>query len=236
MDVAKSSSNGGIATGNAGGIAVNGDWLAVSDLVIAGWTGRNEEAVEAHIRELEEIGVPRPASTPIFYRVAASLLSQADRIQVAGENSSGEAEPVLLNVDGRLMVGVGSDHTDRQVETYNVTVSKQVCAKPISTDFWAFDEVMDHWDSLVLRSFAHVDGERIAYQEGTLAAIRPPDDLLAKYAAAERELTAGSAMYCGTLAVIGELRYASAFTVELEDPVRDRLLSHTYAVDTLPLR
>ena len=30
------------------------------NLVIAGWTGRNVEALEAHIRELEALGVKRP--------------------------------------------------------------------------------------------------------------------------------------------------------------------------------
>ena len=37
-------------------------------------------AVEKHIRELEEIGVPRPKRTPIFYRVGASLLTTAAEI------------------------------------------------------------------------------------------------------------------------------------------------------------
>jgi hypothetical protein len=38
----------------------------VKQLVIAGWTGRDINAFEAHIRELEAIGVRRPKSTPIF--------------------------------------------------------------------------------------------------------------------------------------------------------------------------
>ena len=63
----------------------------VESLVIAGWTGRNQEAMEAHIRELEEIGIARPTTTPIFYRVAAALLTTATDIQVSGEASSGEA-------------------------------------------------------------------------------------------------------------------------------------------------
>ena len=34
---------------------------------------------------------------------------------------------MLVQAGGRLLVGVGSDHTDRKVETYNITVSKQMC-------------------------------------------------------------------------------------------------------------
>ena len=53
------------------------DVAAVKSLVIAGWTGRNVAALEAHIKELEAIGVKRPKSVPIFYRTACSLLSTA---------------------------------------------------------------------------------------------------------------------------------------------------------------
>ena len=214
-------------------ITLNGQPTLVRNLIIAGWTGRDAEALEAHIRELEALGVSRPQSTPIYYRVAASLLTQAQKIQVAGRESSGEAEPVLVVADDRLWVGVGSDHTDRKVEAYDVTVSKQACAKPIATEFWAFDEIVGHWDAIILRSFAHEGERRVLYQEGELAAIRPPDDLISRYGAAD--FKSGCAMFCGTLAVAGEVRFAEAFTVELEDPVKRRLIRHTYAVETLPL-
>ena len=42
----------------------------VSSLVIAGWTGRDPAAMEAHIVELEKLGVKRPASTPILRCIA----------------------------------------------------------------------------------------------------------------------------------------------------------------------
>jgi hypothetical protein len=48
---------------------------AIDDAIIAGWTGRDPAAVEKHIRELEALGVKRPASTPIFYRFAAARLT-----------------------------------------------------------------------------------------------------------------------------------------------------------------
>ena len=75
-------------------------------LVVAGWTGRDGAAMEAHIAELEKLGVPRPKSTPIFYRTAASLLTQKPVIEVVGGHSSGEVEPVLFNLPSGLWVGV----------------------------------------------------------------------------------------------------------------------------------
>ena len=65
--------------------------VAVEQLVIAGWTGRDAAAVEKHVRELEALGVRRPRTTPIFYRVGAALLTTASEIQVAGPSSSGRS-------------------------------------------------------------------------------------------------------------------------------------------------
>ena len=66
--------------------------IDVENLVIAGWAARDQAAVEAHIKELEELGVPRPSSVPLFYRVSADKLTTAPRLQVLGMESSGEVE------------------------------------------------------------------------------------------------------------------------------------------------
>src|SRR3954453_13960891 len=75
--------------------------------VAAGWTGREPVARDRHIAELEAIGIARPASTPIFYRVSARRLSTATTIEVSGANSSGEVEFVLFAADGHAYVGAG---------------------------------------------------------------------------------------------------------------------------------
>ena len=124
------------------------DLAAIKSLVIAGWTGRNVAALEAHIKELEAIGVKRPKTVPIFYRVACSLLTTAEFIEVMADKSSGEVEFVLFALDDGLWLGVGSDHTDRKAETVGVTLSKQLCAKPVGATLWRYDEVKPHWDKL----------------------------------------------------------------------------------------
>src|ERR1700675_3083498 len=87
----------------------------VEQLVIAGWTGRDVAALNHHIEELKAIGVEPPSKVPIYYRASAALLTQADAIQVLGDDSSGEVEPVLVGAADRLWVTVGADHTDRRV-------------------------------------------------------------------------------------------------------------------------
>lgn len=208
---------------------------AIGELVIAGWTGRDQAAMEAHMVELEALGIARPKTTPIFYRVAASLLTTDTVIQVAGADSSGEVEAVILSLADGLHIGVGSDHTDRKVEAYNITVSKQACAKPLGPRLWRFDEVADHWDDLVLRSWTTVAGQRRAYQAGSAAKMRHPFDLMERYLGPGKTLPFGTAMFCGTLPVIGSIEPGEIFEIELEDPIAGRTLAHRYATKTLPV-
>jgi hypothetical protein len=205
----------------------------IDTLVIAGWTGRDASAVAHHVRELEALGVRPPRATPLFYRVAAANLSTASSIQVAGTASSGEVEFVLIQGPRHLWIGVGSDHTDRALEKHSVTLSKQVCAKPLAAEVWRFEELEAHWDSLELRSIAEIRGERRIYQHGSVAAIRTPLDLIRRYCESDR-LPAHTAMFCGTLPVPGGIEPADRLALELHDPVLHRSLRHEYEIVSLP--
>ena len=202
--------------------------------MVAGWTGRDPVAVEKHIRELEAIGVKRPASTPIFYRVSAARLTTDEMIEAVGETSGGEVEFVLLQHAGKLWVGAGSDHTDREVEKFGVTVSKQMCDKPIASVFWPYEEVAPHWDRLILRSHVIEGGARVPYQEGAVSAMLHPQALLERYAG-KSPLTDGTLVFGGTLAAHGGVRATAEFAFELEDPVLGRKIAHSYKVRTLPI-
>ena len=76
--------------------------IVVRNAVIAGWTGRDPVAREKHITELIALGVARPASTPIYYRVSTSRLTTSAQIEAVGENSSGEVEFFLLRDAGKI--------------------------------------------------------------------------------------------------------------------------------------
>jgi hypothetical protein len=208
----------------------------VDELVVAGWTGRDQTAIAAHIKEMKEWGVSGPTQTPMYYRVAASLLTTASEIQVIGRDSSGEAEFMLFNVGGELLLGTGSDHTDRKAESAGITLAKQMCAKVAAPDAWIFKDVEPHWDDLLIRSWATIAGERVLYQEGRVTVMRHPRELLQLYT--ERTgiaFTPGFAMYGGTFAAIGGIRWADEFEFALEDPVLRRTISHRYKVKSLPI-
>jgi Protein of unknown function (DUF2848) len=209
------------------------DRREIKHLVIAGWTGCNVEALEKHILELEALGVKRPKSTPIFYRVSADLLTTKPSIEVLGTGSTGEVEFVLFSLADGLWVGLGSDHTDRKAETIGVSLSKQMCAKPIAATAWRYDDVRAHWDQLMLRSDVRRGGERQLYQEGFVASMRTPDELIKLYTR-DATLPVGTAMFCGTLAVHGNIAFADRFEMELNDLVLGRRISHAYTISTLP--
>jgi hypothetical protein len=207
----------------------------VRQLIIAGWTGRDRVAQEKHMNELELLGVRRPPNTPVYYRASSSRLTTSPSIEATGNESSGEVEFVILQTGGSLSIGVGSDHTDRKVETYNITVSKQMCDKPIAPEIWRFDELSDHWDTLVLRSWAVNGGNRRLYQEGNVSAMLHPKDLIARYVQEGGSFDDGSAMFGGTLPAIGGIQPAGRFEFELEDPVLKRRLTHAYDITSLPV-
>lgn len=219
-----------LETGQSGGELRT---FEIAKLIIAGWTGRDPAAVEHHIRELEALGVKRPATVPIFYRVSAARLTTVTSTQVLGGHSSGEVEFVLVRAMGRLWVGTGSDHTDREAESVGVSLSKQICDKPVAPALWAFDDVVPHWDRLILRSYATVNGRQELYQEGPVSALLHPEDLLSRLD--KGQLADGTAMFGGTLPAIGGVRPADRFDFELEDPVRHKTIAHHYDIFTLPV-
>ena len=142
---------------------------------------------------------------------------------------------MLIGWQGRTFVGLGSDHTDRKVESYSVTVSKQMCDKPMASTLWELEHVIDHWDKMILRSYAVIEGKRELYQEGTLDAILPVDELIRRGFEGGK-LPDGSAMFGGTFAAKGGIRPADRFEYELEDPVLKRTIRHAYDVIAMPER
>lgn len=205
--------------------------LEITTLVIAGWAGRDEEAVRHHIEELAAIGVPPPSSVPVYYRAAAANLTQAPVLEVLGPDSSGEVEPLIVSLADGLWLGLGSDHTDRKAEAAGIALSKQLCGKPVGSTLWRFEEVEAHWDALEMRATATIDGVATIYQQGLLSALRHPRDLMARGPA----LPAGGLMFCGTLGAIGGIRPSSHFAMELHDPVLGRTLRHAYGITILPV-
>jgi Protein of unknown function (DUF2848) len=200
-------------------------------LIVAGYTGRDPASVEHHIRELELIGVAPPRRVPSFFPVPNWLLHVSPvALQVTSPATSGEAEPVLIRTaDGELFLGVGSDHTDRKLETLSVAASKVACPKIIAPTVWPLDEVADEWDRLELTAVSGTGGA--PYQRGVLAGLRSPLELLADSGGLDGGRPNPTVLFLGTLPLLNDgFRYDDSFTVELVDRSRDRGLTCRYRV------
>jgi hypothetical protein len=208
-----------------------GELVAVPEIVVVGgYTGRDREAVAAHILELEELGVPAPATAPAFYAVSPDLLIQADRLVTTEAETSGEAEAALVVHDGEVYVAVASDHTDRSAERYDIAVSKRACPKVVGDAVWRLDDVVGRWDEIELRSWIGEDAE-LAYQDGVLGALLPPHELLD--AIPWRDRPASFVVLCGTLPTLRGIQPSPRFRGELHDAATGLRLSLDYAVETL---
>jgi hypothetical protein len=206
--------------------------VPVKRIANCGYTGRNEEEVHKHIAELQSEGVSPPKTFPTVYPKPSHLITMGGTIEVVSERTSGEAEFVLFPQGTESYVGVGSDHTDRNLEREDVVLSKTVCPNLVGETVWRLSDIVDHWDQLRLRSWTDPDSQ--LYQEATLDAILPPDELVSLVTERSTEPIEGTAVFSGSVGTeTGELVYGDTFATELYDPVLERAISLEYDVREL---
>lgn len=204
--------------------------FTVQRVFCVGYAGRDQVKVKEHVDELARIGVPAPPRTPTVYPVSPCLFTDNSTIYVQRGKTSGEVEFVLFLQGDTILVSVGSDQTDRDLETSDIEKSKQMCEKPVANVIWNYEDVKDHWDSLILRSWITDEKGKRIYQEGAVTALLPVPDLIAVI---RRETTAsldGAVIYSGTVPIAEGFVYAKKWDLELEDPVLGRKISHSYEV------
>jgi len=151
--------------------------VPIDQAVIAGWTG----AIPSRVTSTS----PNSKRSASRGRLDADLLPRRCPAADHRRPHRGQRRRFLRRgrvradrLAGPYPVGAGSDHTDRKVETYSVTVSKQMCEKVVAPVLWELEEVTGHWDRMILRSHAWIDGARVLYQEGTLDGMLPVNDLI----------------------------------------------------------
>jgi hypothetical protein len=204
--------------------------LDVPRLIIAGYTGRDAAAVAAHIEELAAIGIPPPASVPAFFELDPRLVTSDPVVTIGGSNTSGEVEPVLIRHNGRHYLGVGSDHTDRDLERTDIAASKAACPKPVGHQVIALPDDLAalDWDAIDVES--DVDG--VPYQRGSLAAMCTPTDLLSRMTGTLGEVVDNLVIFCGTVPLLtGAFRAGRRWRVALK---LDANTSLTHSYEVLP--
>lgn len=73
-------------------------------IINAGYTGRDQAAVQAHIDELKEEGIPAPDKTPVYFVKFIDKITQSGGFEVLDETDhSGEAEFALFLTKTKYM-------------------------------------------------------------------------------------------------------------------------------------
>lgn len=203
------------------------------NLYAIGYAGRNKDKTWEHIEELKEIGVPEPKSVPELYHLNPELLNYSDTIHIIGDQTSGEVEIVLIaDEEGNIEVTVGSDHTDRGLETISIQKSKQICPKPIAEETIKFNEIEDEWDDLELYSAVKKDGEWVEYQSGNVSAIIPLEEIKSFLKENGVELK-DATVFCGTVPLKSGFIYGDAFKCGLRSNKLDKIIEIEYEINKL---
>ena len=207
----------------------------VARILDAGFTGRNQAGAMKHVEELKAHGVAAPDRIPAYYAVTREAATTDDEIEVLGDTTSGEVEVVFLFQGDAIYIGVGSDHTDRELEKDSIPKSKVICPKVVSRQVWRFEDVKPHWETLVLQSWAEVDGTRTPYQEGVLADFLPVDDFLTRVRKEVKDgQLDGMVLFMGTIPTLGKaLVFSPTFEGSLSDPTLGRELSYRYRINPI---
>lgn len=202
----------------------------VRHLYLGGWAGRSAQDVQQHINELAKLGVPPPNETPILMPMPHHLATTDSQVEVRDGVTSGEVEYVLLFDGERLWVGVGSDHTDREIERVDIPKSKQLYPNVVASEVWPFDEVRDHWDELVLTCRVETNGRSDVYQQDKVSALLSADTWLSTLRGRGLWMP-GTVLFSGSLATVaGTLVFGDTYQVTLSDPILARSLEHSYRV------
>ena len=202
-------------------------------LFVIGYAGRDTDLIMKHVKELEEqLGLAPPKKVPAIFRCSDSLVTQDEEIQVVGKMTCGEVEIVIILHKGRKLLGIGSDHTDRNIETVSVHKSKQVCPKPIGFDVWDYEDIKDQWDEIRLLSYQTVDGREHPYQAGKLSDILPLEMTLSELDERIGDID-DCIIYSGTVPLISEFKYGDSFRCEMIDDVLGRKLQLEYRVNQM---
>jgi len=205
--------------------------LIPEHVYVVGYSGSNKEKIYEHIRELEEqLNVAPPKKIPTVFEVSKEMLTQDKNLYFVGEKTSGECEFVIIMKDSKIYIGLGSDHSDRELEAISVPKAKQICLKPVSKEVWEYEEIKDHFSKIKLSA----KSDWKDYQEGTLADIISVEEILEELKKSLGAPVDNCVIFSGTVPLVAGYEYGNNFSLELNDEVLGRKIAFDYDVNVVP--
>lgn len=190
---------------------------------------RDPDAAVAHQEEVAKSGIYIASDVPAprIYPIGLHALDTGSSVFVQSAQTSGEVE-IVIHVGDKIHVGVGSDHTDRALETVSIPGSKQACVNHLAPTFWAWDDIADTWDDCIMRSW--VD-DRLYQEVGVSKFLSPPDILSILKERVNNLPDKNYMVYCGTYVSVDKaLGYGNKWRYQLETPKLKRQIDAQYDV------
>lgn len=204
--------------------------FACSRLLNGGWAARDGEGQRRHVEELSALGIAPPESVPDVFFLTDDRVSTAATVQVTSGETSGEGEYVLLFAADEVFVGIGSDHTDREIEKVSIPGSKQMCPDLMGATVWPYEEVRGHWDELRIRCVVRIGTGTALYHDSSTKELLHPEEWK-RHLRGNGLLQPGLVFFSGAVPAVDGVRSADEYTMQLLDPVVGRTLEHSYRVE-----
>jgi hypothetical protein len=212
--------------------SVNTMGFSLKNCCLFGWAGRNKEEVKKHAEELAEHGIRGPKNMPEHFLCSPNVVTHDEEITVVGDKTCGEIEFFFLEREGKIYVGVTSEHTDRALESIDMVKSKAICQKPVSKELWKYEDLKDHWDELELTAWQTENDEEIVYQKSKISALLSLDSIREEALKLYDNLE-DCIIFSGTIPALNGLVYGNSFRGKMEDPILNRQLSFNYDIKTV---
>ncbi|MFC1798243.1 DUF2848 family protein [Thermodesulfobacteriota bacterium] len=197
-----------------------------------GRTARDPRQIQKHLDELKKAGIASALTgIPLYFPKLPDRITSDDTIQVLPDSKTcGEVEYVILIDKDDMYVTVGSDHSDRELEKQSISYAKHICRNVIAPKVWHYEDVKKDWDDIVLRAWVEKGVKRKLYQEGKLASMLKPEEIVEKVKKHVAGDLQGMVIFAGTPPILdGELCFHSYFEMEIADELNGRKIQWAYA-------
>jgi len=220
--------------------------IAIGSVAGARFSARDVESMRREMdAQIEDDGYlsGATATNPSIFRIARYLLTQSDEFEVQGSLTGGEAEVVaILKEDGEILICLGSDQCDRELDLLFPDKPKQMCPHPIADKAWRYEDIKDHWDQLHITSDVIIAGQTIRLQDSDVSALVDLEYLLSMDKI--KALPRPAFLYCGacpfldsaaeqakTLGLPESVGHGTgdSFMMRLNDPVLGRSIEHQFS-------
>ena len=208
----------------------------------ARFASRDIEGMRKKLDDMLARGEAGTKANPSIFRISRYLLTQSTEFEVQGPLTGGEAEVLAIRDGDDVLISVGSDQCDRELDPLFQDKPKQLCPHPIAATAWPYSEVKDHWDSLRLYSHVVVGGHTIPLQDAGLSILVDLEYLLGMDTV--KAMPDPMFLYCGATPFMGSaietvgrlglpketaLGVGDEFLARLHDPVLERTIEVSFS-------